>query len=83
MPVTSAGPGGVGGIEPSQTVDIEAILQGKAVVPPPHRTQNMALSNVPRQNDPGASPFVASGWLAGWLAGVASVSAPARWPWSR
>jgi sortase A len=76
--VTSAGPGGVGGLEPSQTVDIEATLQGKAVVAPPHRPQTVALSNVPGQNDPGAWPFVAL-----WLAGLALASAAVWWLWSR
>jgi sortase A len=76
--VTSAGPGGVGGLEPSQTVDIEATLNGKAVAAPPHRPQTVALSNVPGQADPAAWPFVAL-----WLTGLAAASAAAWWLWSR
>ena len=76
--VTSAGPGGVGGLEPSQTVDIEATLKGKAVAAPPHRPTTVALSNVPGQSDPAAWPFVAL-----WLAGLALASAAVWWLWSR
>jgi sortase A len=76
--VTSAGPGGVGGLEPSQTVDIEATLQGKAVIAPPHRPHTVALSNVPGQSDPDAWPFVAL-----WLAGLALASAAVWWLWAR
>ena len=47
--VTSAGPGGVGGIEPSQTIDIEATLKGKAVAAPPHRPQTVTQSDLPGQ----------------------------------
>jgi sortase A len=76
--VTSAGPGGVGGLEPSQTVDIEATMNGKAVAAPPHRPTTVALSNVPGQSDPAAWPFVAL-----WLAGLAVASAAVWWLWSR
>jgi len=76
--VTSAGPGGVGGLEPSQTVDIEATLQGKAVPAPPHRPHTVQLSNVPGQSDPAAWPFVAL-----WLAGLVAASAAVWWLWAR
>jgi sortase A len=76
--VTSAGPGGVGGLEPSQTVDIEATLNSKAVAAPPHRPTTVALSNVPGQSDPAAWPFVVL-----WLAGLAVASAAVWWLWSR
>jgi sortase A len=76
--VTSAGPGGVGGLEPSQTVDIEATLNGKAVAAPPHQPKTVPLDEVPGQTDPGAWPFVAL-----WLAGLAVASAAVWWIWSR
>jgi sortase A len=76
--VTSAGPGGVGGLEPSQTIDVEATLEGKAVAAPPHRPKTVSLSEVPGQTDPGAWPFVAL-----WLAGLAIASAAVWWLWSR
>jgi sortase A len=76
--VTSAGAGGVGGLEPSQTVDVEAALQGTAVAAPPHQPKSVALSEVPGQTDPGAWPFVAL-----WLAGLAVASAAVWWLWSR
>jgi sortase A len=76
--VTSAGPGGVGGLEPSQTVDIESTLQGKAVAAPPHRPTTVAQSNLPGHTDPAAWPFVAL-----WLAGLAFASAAVWWLWSR
>jgi sortase A len=76
--VTSAGPGGVGGLEPSQTFDVEATLKGKAVVAPAHRPQTVAQSNLPGQTDPAAWPFVAL-----WLAGLALASAAVWWLWSR
>ena len=76
--VTSAGPGGVGGLEPSQTIDVEATLKGKAVAAPPHRPTTVSLSEVPGQTDPGAWPFVAL-----WLAGLAVASAAVWWLWSR
>jgi sortase A len=76
--VTSAGAGGVGGLEPSQTVDVEAALQGKAVAAPPHQPKTVALSEVPGQTDPAAWPFVAL-----WLAGLAVASAAVWWLWSR
>ncbi len=76
--VTSASAGGVGGLEPSQTVDVEAVLQGKAVAAPPHAPKTVALSEVPGQTDPGAWPFVAL-----WLAGLAAASAAVWWLWSR
>jgi sortase A len=76
--VTSAGPGGIGGLEPSQTADIEATLNGTAVVAPPHRPATVALSNVPGQSDDAAWPFVAF-----WLAGLAIASAAVWWLWSR
>ena len=76
--VTSAGPGGVGGIEPSQTIDIEATLKGKAVAAPPHRPQTVTQSDLPGQSDPAAWPFVAL-----WLGGLALASAAVWWLWSR
>jgi sortase A len=76
--VTSASAGGVGGLEPSQTVDVEAVLQGKAVAAPPRAPKTVALSEVPGQTDPGAWPFVAL-----WLAGLAAASAAVWWLWSR
>jgi sortase A len=76
--VTSAGPGGVGGLEPSQTVDVEATLQGKAVVAPPHATKTVAVSQMPGQTDAAAWPFVAL-----WLAGLGVASAAVWWLWSR
>ena len=76
--VTSAGAGGVGGLEPSQTVDVEATLHGEAVVAPPHRPATVALSNVPGQSDPAAWPFVGL-----WLAGLVVASAAVWWLWAR
>jgi sortase A len=76
--VTSAGPGGVGGLEPSQTIDVEATLKGKAVAAPPHRPKTAALSDVPGQADPAAWPFVTL-----WLAGLAAASAAVWWLWAR
>ncbi len=76
--VTSAGPGGVGGLEPSQTVDVIANLKGEAVAAPPHRPRSVALTDVPGQTDPAAWPFVAL-----WLAGAALSSAAVWWLWAR
>ena len=76
--VTSAGPGGVGGLEPSQTLDVEARLVGKAVAAPRHRPETVPLSNVPGQTDPAAWPLVAL-----WLAALALASAAVWWLWSR
>ena len=73
--VTSAGRGGEGGLEPSQTLDVEATLKGKAVAAPHHRPQSVAQSDLPGQTDPAAWPFVAL-----WPAGLALVSA-AVWLW--
>jgi Flp pilus assembly protein TadB len=68
----------VGGLEPSQTIDVEAALQGKAVAAPPHAPKTVPLSEVPGQTDPGAWPFVAL-----WLAGLAVASAAVWWLWAR
>jgi sortase A len=76
--VTSAGPGGAGGLEPSQTVEVEATLDGKAVASPPHRPATVARADLPGQTDPAAWPFVAL-----WLAGLALASAVVWWLWSR
>jgi sortase A len=76
--VTSAGRGGEGGLEPSQTLDVEATLKGKAVAAPHHRPQSVAQSDLPGQTDPAAWPFVAL-----WLAGLALASAAVWWLWSR
>jgi sortase A len=76
--VTSAGRGGEGGLEPSQTLDMEAILKGKAVAAPHHRPQSVAQSDLPGQTDSAAWPFVAL-----WLAGLALASAAVWWLWSR
>ncbi len=76
--VTSAGAGGVGGLEPSQTVGIEATLKGKAVVAPPHRPEKVPLSDVPGQSDPAAWPFVGL-----WLGGLVVASAAVWWLWAR
>ena len=76
--VTSASAAGVGGLEPSQTIDVEAALQGKAVAAPPHTPKTVPLSEVPGQTDPGAWPFVAL-----WLAGLAVASAAVWWLWAR
>jgi sortase A len=76
--VTSAGRGGVGGLEPSQTVEVEATLRGKAVAAPPHRPQTVAQTDLPGQTDSAAWPFVAL-----WLAGVALASVAVWWLWSR
>ncbi|MFZ0251007.1 MAG: class E sortase, partial [Acidimicrobiales bacterium] len=76
--VTSAGAGGEGGLEPSQTLDVEATLSGKAVAAPHHRPQTVAPSELPGQTDPAAWPFVAL-----WLAGLALASAAVWWLWSR
>lgn len=76
--VTSAGPGGEGGLEPSQTLDVEATLKGKAVPAPLHRPQTVARSNLPGQTDPAAWPFVAL-----WIAGLALASAAVWWLWGR
>jgi len=76
--VTSASATGVGGFEPSRTIDVEAALQGKAVAAPPHAPKTVPLSEVPGQTDPGAWPFVAL-----WLAGLAVASAAVWWLWAR
>jgi sortase A len=76
--VTSAGPAGVGGLEPSQTVDVEATLKGRTAVAPAHRSQAVAQSDLPGQTDAAAWPFVAL-----WLAGLALASAGVWWLWSR
>jgi sortase A len=76
--VTSAGRGGEGGLEPSQTLDVEATLKGKAVAAPHHRPQSVAQSDLPGQTDPAAWPFVAL-----WLAGLVLASAAVWWLWSR
>jgi sortase A len=76
--VTSAGPGGVGGLEPSRTFDVGATLKGKAVAAPPHRPTTVAQSDLPGQTDSAAWPFVAL-----WLAGLALASAAVWWLWAR
>jgi sortase A len=76
--VTSASAAGVGGLEPSQTVDVVATLVGKAVAAPPHQPKTVPLSEVPGQTDPGAWPFIAL-----WLAGLAVASVAVWWLWSR
>jgi sortase A len=76
--VTSAGPGGEGGLQPSQTFDVEATLKGKAIAAPHHRPRTVAQSDLPGQTDPAAWPFVAL-----WLAGLALASAAVWWLWSR
>jgi sortase A len=76
--VTSAGPGGEGGLEPSQTLDVEATLKGKAVAAPHHRSQTVPQSDLPGQTDPAAWPFVAL-----WLSGLALASVAVWWLWSR
>ena len=76
--VTSAGSGGAGSLAPSQLVDVEARLQGKAVAAPPHRPASVAATEVPGQADPGAWPFVVL-----WLAGLAAASAAVWWLWAR
>jgi sortase A len=76
--VTSAGPGGEGDLEPSQTLDVEATLRGTAVAAPHHRPESVAKSELPGQTDPAAWPYVAL-----WLAGLALASTAVWWLWSR
>jgi sortase A len=76
--VTSAGPGGEGGLEPSQTLDVEATLKGKVVAAPHHRPQTVPQSDLPGHTDSAAWPFVAL-----WLAGLALGSVAVWWLWSR
>jgi sortase A len=69
--VTSAGSGGLGRLGPTHLVYVDARLDGKTVVAPPHRPTTVPPDEIQGHNDPAAWPYVGLWLLALVVATVA------------